>query len=358
MKILDKYLLQRFTQNLLISLIAWILIFLVVDMIENVSRFIDRGATAGQFLKYYALYVPYIISLTLPIAILLSSLFTLGGLAQKNEVVAQLSAGVSLYRLLAPLFVFGLLISILSGFFNEFVVPPANQERLDLYRYDINNKTRPSETSRANIYIQDSPTRKVIVQYFNGKQNQGRQVSIQRIEGSTLAERIDAPVMRWVDTTWVLTDVTIRHFRDGQEFIHTIDDTVLTDLRIKPENLLELQISPEEMSYPDLNRYIDELKILGADTKRWLVDRHLKISLPFSNFIVILLGAPFASRKRRGGMGLNFGLGLIVTFVYFIIIRTGQVFGHQGQLEPWLAAWIGNLIFFVLGLLVLLNVKK
>ena len=88
------------------------------------------------------------------------------------------------------------------------------------------------------------------------------------------------------------------------------------------------------------------------------MERHLKISLPFASFIVVLIGAPLASRKRRGGMGFNFGVSLLVSFTYFIVIRTGQVLGHQGILEPLLAAWLGNLIFLSIGLFSLLAIRK
>ena len=78
----------------------------------------------------------------------------------------------------------------------------------------------------------------------------------------------------------------------------------------------------------------------------------------YNPFIVVLIGAPFASRKRRGGIGLSFGLSLLISFTFFIIIRFGQVLGHQGTLEPFFAAWLGNLIFLSLGLISLFSVRK
>ena len=356
--ILDKYILKRFIINLGIAIVTWIVIFLVVDMIENISKFIDRGATVQQFLLYYIYYIPYIISLTLPVAMLLSSLFTLSVFAQNNEVVAQLSSGVSLYRILAPLFILALLISITAGFFNEILVPEANQRRLDIKRYDIAGNTRPEEKSRSNIYRQDADKRKFVIKYFNGKTNEARSVSIQTFDGPTLIERIDAEKMVWAQDHWMLFDGKVRTFHGEKEQFHSFKDSAYYATNLKPENMIELQKKPEEMSYEELNRFIAELQLIGADTKKWVVERHLKISVPFSNFIVVLLGAPLASRKRRGGVGLNFALSLLVSFIYFIIIRMGQVFGHQGHLNPIFAAWLGNIIFFSLGLYSLFSVRK
>lgn len=358
LKLLDRYILKRFLINLLIGLAAWIVIFLVVDMIENISRFIDNKASLEQFLMYYVYYIPYIINLTLPIAMLLSALFTLNVFAQHNEVVAELSSGISLYRILTPLFILAFFISIGAGFFNELIVPEANQQRFDILRYDVQKKARPSQKSRSNIYLQDSANRAVYVKFFNGKTKQGRNVSIKTYHGSVMTERLDAKIFIWKGDHWLLKKGHLRHFNNQQETMSTFNDTVLYQLRIKPADLILMQKKPEEMSYAELNKFITELRAIGADVRKWLVERHLKIAFPLANFIVVLLGAPLASRKRRGGIGLNFGISLLVTFVYFIIIRTGQVLGYRAFLPPVLAAWLGNLIFMTLGLISLLRVRK
>ena len=357
-RLLDEYVLKRFILNLIIAVVTWIAIFLIVDIIENVSKFIDKKATFEQFAFYYIYYIPYIISLTLPVAMLLSTLFTLSSLAQHNEIVAQLSAGISLYRILVPVFVAAIFISIGAGFFNEFVVPQSNQNRLDIMRYDVQKKTRPSQKSRSDIYVQDTAERTMNLKFFNGKDNQGRNVSIKTYDGSMIVERIDAEKIVWEDSAWSLKNGKVRSFTEQEERFHYFEDSLISDSRIEPDELILLQKQPEEMSFAELNTFINDLQAIGAKVKKWLVERHLKISMPFANFIVVLLGAPLASRKRRGGMGFNFGISLLVSFVYFIIIRTGQVFGHQGTLEPLLAAWLGNLIFFTLGLYALLAVRK
>ncbi len=357
-KIVDIYLLKRFLINLGIAVLTWLVIFSVVDIIENLSKFLDRDATMQQVTMYYIYYIPYIISLTLPVSMLLSSLFTLSQLAQNNEVVAQLSSGISLYRILLPLFILGFVLSVAAGYFNEIVVPYTNQQRYDIKRYEIEQKTPPFEQARSNLYRQDLRNQKINIRMFNGKTNTGRNISVKIFEGATLVKRLDAKKIRWVEDHWHLQNGVVREFKDGQEIIYSFNDSLFYNSRIKPKDLIELQKNPEEMSYWELTRFIDELNAIGAESQRWVVERQLKLALPFANFIVILLGAPLASRKRRGGMGLNFGISFLVSFVYFFIMRVGQVMGHQGSLDPILAAWMGNIIFTVIGLYVLLSVRK
>ena len=358
MTVLDKYVLRKFVINLLISIGAFVMIFLVVDLIENVDKFIDRDATVSIVFFYYIYYIPYIINLTLPISMLLSCLFTLGSMSQHNEIVAQKSAGISLYRIFSPLFILAFLISLGAGSFSEFVVPWTNQKRMDLYRYEIQKHPRNQGTKRNNIYLQDTKNRKISIAFFNGNTNEAKKVSLQYFDGRQLVKRMDAQTMSWQDNTWVLHDVIERVFEDTMVTRSKYDELIIADLKFKPESLLELQKKPEEMSYFELETFIKDMTTIGAEVRKWIVELYLKISYPFANFIIILFGAPIAARKRRSGTAVGIGISLLICFVYFLFIRIGQVMGHQGTLSPLLGAWLGNIIFGIAGLYTLVTARK
>ena len=153
MTILDRYLSRKFVFNLIFAIMAFVVIFLVIDLIENVDKFIDRKTKLSVVALYYIYYIPYIISLTLPISMLLACLFSIGSMSRHNEIVAQKTAGLSLYRIFLPVFVLAILISILAGLFNELVVPKSNQARLDIYRYDVKRNPKNTAERRNNIYL-------------------------------------------------------------------------------------------------------------------------------------------------------------------------------------------------------------
>jgi len=358
MTILDRYLIRKFLFNLLFASIAFVVVFLVVDLIENVDKFIDRDTGIAKVLLYYGYYIPYIISLTLPVSMLLACLFALGSMSQHNEIVAQKSSGISLYRIFMPLFVLGLIISVLSGFFNEIVVPEANEQRMDLYRYEIQNNPRSEGSKRNNIFLQDSKNRKVSIAFFNGLTDEALNVSVQYFNGAALSRRIDAKKMKWIDRHWVLFDAVERVFHDTTESVSTLAEWAPDDFEFKPENLLELQKQPEEMSYTELKEFVNEMQKIGNVVRKWDVELDLKIAYPFANFIIILFGAPIAAHKRRSGTAIGIGISLMVCFIYFLFIRTGQVLGHEGTLSPALGAWMGNIIFGVAGIYTLLKVRK
>lgn len=355
MTLLDKYLIKKFIYILFFGILAFIIIFIVIDVIENIDKFIDRKADTSTVFLYYLYYIPYIISLTLPISMLLSSLFSIGNMTQHNEIVAQKSAGISLYRIFTPIFISAFVISILAGIFSETLVPWSNQQRLDIMRYEIKRNPRNMNQNRSNINLQDMQNRKISIGFFNAKSLEARKVSILTFDGKKLIERIDAPSMKWDNEIWMLKDVVKRTIQDSAVAIERFEILPKLDLLFKPENLVELQKNPEEMSYFELKEFVDDKLKIGAEVRKWVVEIYLKISYPFANFIIVLFGAPIAARKRRSGPAVGIGISLLVCFVYFLFVRTGQVLGHQGTLEPWLGAWFGNIIFGVLGIFTLIK---
>ena len=357
-KILDRYLTKKFVFNLLFSTAAFVVIFLVVDLIENVDKFIDRGASLKLVILYYIYFIPYIVSLTLPVSMLLACLFSLGNMSQHNEIVAQKSSGISMYRMFLPLYIVAFIISIFAGLFNEEIVPEANQRRMDIYRYDIQKNPKNIGSKRNHIYLQDDINRKVSISFFDGQKNEALRVSIQYYDGPMLVRRIDAKKMRWSEQIWTLHSVTERDLQDSIDVVIKHDELTMPELNFKPLNLLELQKNPEEMSFSELQKFIVEMREIGAEVRKWIVELHLKISYPFANFIIILFGAPIAAQKRRSGTAVGIGISLLVCFIYFLFIRTGQVLGHQGTLVPWLSAWVGNIVFGLAGIYVMLKARK
>jgi lipopolysaccharide export system permease protein len=358
--ILDRYIIRKFLIILFFNIMAFIVIFVVIDLIENLDKFLSFDASFIQVFLYYVFYIPYIIILTLPISMLLSSLFSLGSMAQHNEIIAIKTSSVSLYRILLPVLLLSLLISILVGIAGETVVPKTNRLRLDVYRYDIKKESKQLRSSRNQIAIQDDNDRQIYIQFYETNKKRAHKVNILKIEDNKIVQRFDARFMQWDSDQnyWKLLDVTVRTLTDSAEEIIRLDSLVYEESKVVPEDLLDLEIMPEEMNYVELNHFVDKMLALGADTKRWLVDLYMKISYPLSNFIIVLFGAPLAAKKRRSGPALGFAIALLISFVYFLFLRTGQVLGHKGDLEPWLAAWIGNIVFGVGALIVLFRERK
>ena len=353
MKILDKYILQKFLGTLLFALIAFSVIFIIIDLVGFLDKFIDRKVGFSIVIKYYLFYFPYIIVLTLPVATLLASLFSIGQLARYNELIAMQAAGLSNYRILSSLLGLGILLSLLITYAGERIVPYSNQKKKELYQTYVDKVGRRSKAQTKDISLQIEENRWLLVGFFDTENNTAFKVSIQRFADNRLVERLDAPLMAWENDSWILKNGYVRNFKIDSEQASTFAELTIQDIRFKPEDVARVQKKAEEMSYWELKRFIEEVRRTGGNPDRWLVDLYLKISFPFANLIIILFGAPLAARKTRSGTAIIFGISLFICFLYFGLIKVGQSLGHNETLHPMLAAWLGN-IFFGIGAIAVL----
>ena len=138
MKILDKYLIKQFLLTIFFGLLAFTLIFVVIDMMENLDDFIDQNVSMDIILNYYLVFIPEIIKLITPVSVLFAALFTAGKAANLSEVTAIKASGVSLFRFMIPFLVTTLFICILSIYFAGYVVPHANTVKVNLERKYLN----------------------------------------------------------------------------------------------------------------------------------------------------------------------------------------------------------------------------
>ena len=112
------------------------------------------------------------------------------------------------------------------------------------------------------------------------------------------------------------------------------------------------------MGYFELSDYVKSKKRSGQDVARETTDLYLKISFPFVNFIIVLFGAPIAANPKRSGVAIGFAISLFISFMYYTLIRMGQSFGYSEKLPPLFAAWSTNILFFILGIILLVKAKK
>jgi len=358
MTIIDRYILKSFLSILCFALVAFIAIFVIVDFIEQLDDFISQDVPKPVIFQYYLYQLPFIIVLTLPVAMLLSSLFSIGNLARRNEITAMKASGISLFRILMPLFILGLVVSVGAFFFGEYVMPTASV-KINYIRDEYLEKQREGWRKKIrDVYMRDSQGRLVNIRSYDAAKNTGRIVSIQKFDRDILASRMDAERMCWEDSQWVLYDGAEHIFSPDGIAFRKFDHEILVDENLLPADFAKVLKKTEEMSYGELEAFIDQVRQSGSRPEQWLVDLYLKISIPFANFIIVLFGAPLSSQKRRGGAATGFGISLAICFIYFGIVKTAQTMGHSGHLPPVIAAWIGNIIFAIAGLVILVKVPK
>jgi lipopolysaccharide export system permease protein len=175
-----------------------------------------------------------------------------------------------------------------------------------------------------------------------------------------MSERMDAVSMAWdsASRSWTLNNGTRRWFKDDGEHLEQFAARPAGELHFDPDDLRKKQEKPDEMDYYTLQQFIRNQENAGQDVARWLVDFYSKISFPFASVIVVLFGVPFASQKRRGGVGVQLGISLLICFIYLIFMKVSQVFGYNGDINPLLTAWSANIMFLGGAVFVMARVQK
>lgn len=359
-KLIDKYIVKNFIQTILFGLLSFLVIFIIIDLMENLDDFIDQNVTNDIIFEYYVVFIPEILRLMLPVAVLLAALFTVGKMQNTNELTAMRSSGVSIYRFMIPFLVTVFFISLASIYFGGYVVPEANEHKVY-----IEQKHMKKDIVRAgnNIYFQDSDTRIVTIAFYDISEGQANRVSIQEFNennNTKMANRYDADKMVYDSTnrSWILMNGMHRTFNSNVETANKFDKIELTNLNFSPSDVIMKQRKPEEMTLSELQEFAQSQRQAGNDPTRILIEYHSRIAFAFTSFVVVLFGLPFSANKRRGGAAIQFGVSVLLTFIYLVFMKVVEAFGKNGVLDPVLTAWFANIVFLVAAIFYLTRINK
>jgi lipopolysaccharide export system permease protein len=224
--------------------------------------------------------------------------------------------------------------------------------------------------ARYNLFFQERENHILTVEYFDESSASARRVKLQHFaadDPTVMLDRLDAERMEWKEDVerWVLYAGVRRVFSSDstlpvqmRERVTTFDSLAMGELVVTPEIILRMQQKPEEMELSDFRSYIDRQRLAGSDIARLLVDYHGKIAFPFASVIVVFFGVPFASVKRRSGLAVQFGISILLLFIYLVSQKLSQIFGYNGNIHPILAAWLPNLLFLLAGTIIMSRAQK
>ena len=361
-KKLDQYLIKRFWLVLSLSIIGFISIFIIVDLIENIDRFMDNHVPLNIIIKYYIYTLPWFINIGLPMSVLISTVFSFGTIVKDNEWTAMKASGISIYRITIPLILSGIFISACSFFLDNKLVSYGNEKRFEIDRDYVKRKSRHKTKSiLKNVLLQKNISKNIVLEKYFIKDFKGLNLTLIDLKKSTIVRRIDSKKIIWNKDSlkWKLNDYSIRNFNKSGIEINTIINKKdsLISLGFEPSEIQQQAKKPDELDYYQLTNLIIRLKGNSIDTIRWEVARYMKISFAFTNLVVVLFGIPLTVFKTKNSLSFGIGTSVLVIFCYYAFIKFGQTLGYNGVLIPLMSAWLGNIIFTICGLLLLLKAK-
>ncbi|MDP2359517.1 MAG: LptF/LptG family permease [bacterium] len=357
MSILTRYLLRRFLGIALFTALASLLVFITVDLMEHLDKFIDTQTPGSVILRYYILYTPQILTLIFPVILLLTTVFTLGGLVKRMEVTAMKAGGVSPGRLMRLMALWALVASGLSFLVGETLVTDTARERMEIYRTTVKRMPATLTENSGRIYFQNDERSFLTLENYSIDTGWGRRATYLHIENDRVMWRLDADTLRHTDQGWLLLSGEERRLWPSHAS-RRFTLRMLDELKLDPGDIETLQAVPEEMNLRELEAFIDRQKQAGAYTRRWEVNAHGKMASPVANLVIVLFGVPLALRRHRAGLMLGFGLSLLAAFAYYGLQVVCQNLGYKALLSPPLAAWLPNAAFAAAAVLLYWRVDR
>jgi lipopolysaccharide export system permease protein len=348
MKKIDLYIIRKFLGTFFYTIALIIGISIVFDLSEKIDDFIESEAPFKAIVfDYYLNFIPYFANLFSGLFTFIAAIFFTSKMAFNSEIIAILSSGISFRRFMLPYMVSAAFIGAFSYALGNYIIPPANKKMVEFQYTYVKNK--PINNDR-NIHRQLEPGVYIYLERYDVRNDIGYKFTIERFEEQKMISKLTSDRIRWdrERKLWTLSSYMIRDIEGDREII-TSGAQLDTLLVLLPEEFNTGIKDMEAMSKRELSDFIDQQKMRGVDTlEAYEIEQHRRIAVPFSSFILALIGASLASRKIRGGIGLHLGLGIGLSFTYLMFQQITKVFALSGSVSPFLSMWIPNIVFGII----------
>lgn len=359
--ILDRYVVAQFVRMLVLVLVSTLALFIIVDYAERAGDISENNVPISVVVDFFLWYSVQILNWMMPLSVLLSTLITFGLLAKSNEVTAIKSSGTSLYRLSVPVIAIAGLVALASYALEDYILPYSNERVARLEARIEGDESFASGFGRDQRQWLFGRGRHL----YHFLSYDARNESLERLQvfefhpdRFRISRRIVAERARWDGQGWVFENGWIRSFGDDEGTSYTpLPQPVRLHYSERPEFFAAVAKTPEQMSFGELRRYIEELRQSGYLATGLEVNLYAKTSWPFISLVMALIALPFAFRMGKRGATHGIGIAMALAFAYWILFGFFTKFGEAGSLPPLLAAWSANILFAIAAVWMFLRVE-
>lgn len=358
MKIIDKYIIGKYLKTFVFTMVIFTVVIVIFDVSEKLDDFLQHQAPIEKIaFQYYAGFIPFYLNMLNPLINFIAVIFFTARMANQTEIVPILSGGMSFNRFLRPYFVSAGIIFLVSLFFNLFVVPHTNRLMIDfenVYIKPVSNHTKVS------THMQLDEHTYVYMDNFDNQRQLGYNFVIETFDEGELKEKLMADRIVWdsIAQQWTIENYSIRKI-DGLREEMISGTSIDTLLDFHPRDFEVYDNIFMAMPTAELNDRIEKEKVRGTGLMTtMLIEKYKRYVNPLSAFVLTLMGVALSSRKARGGIGLSLGIGMGLSFTYIVFMQFSTVFSLQGGLPPMFGVMIPNVVFTLVGLVLLWKAPK
>jgi lipopolysaccharide export system permease protein len=289
---------------------------------------------------------------------LVATIFLFLTLSRYHELTALKAAGVSLYRVSAPVLGVGLVVAIGAGLFQELALPALNERGDEVDRVKIRGQAPRHLQSRHRLWVRSADTRFYRVELLNPGASDLYGLTILELDREfRLTGRLDARRAHWTAGGWELSEGAYREIGEDAKVQTVPFGWTALDMKEELEDFMRIQKPVSAMSFWELRDYIAQLEAAGFQIRKYLVELYSKLSFPLVNLVMVLVAIPFALQAPRGGRLVGIGLAIMIMAGYLVVHYVALAFARADLLPPLIAAWTANVIFVGIGVSLLLRAR-
>jgi lipopolysaccharide export system permease protein len=348
MGLIDRYILREVGGVFLFGAAVFTTLLLVNHLFFLARLAAETSIPLWTNLELLVLRVPYLAAYSLPMSMLLATLLAVGRLSDRNEIIAMRTSGWSLARIAVPVLLAGVAVTILSLGLSEYVVPRSETR----YRRVLADAVRaPAQRVQEHVLFRERIDDVESVFYARRMDVQDgvmSDVSIVQLQAGRPVRFIEAARAVYDGQGWVLEKGTLYLLGSGAG-VRTDFEELRVQLRRAPRQIVSLRRDPSELTIGELRQQMAALSAAGESVVRYAVSLQLKLALPASSVIFALLAMPLGLRPHRSGRSTGLGLTVLVLLAYYVLMSVTVTLGERGQLAPFPAAWLPNLLVAAVG---------
>jgi len=380
LKILTRYSLSQIIEPFFLALVAFTSVLIVNRVFLLTKFFVEKGINPWYMVEMLFYYSPAAIVLTVPMAVLVGIVTAFGRLSADNEIIAMKTSGVGMHKLIIPVVISTLILSIFMIFFMDFSIPKGNQAYNAIYS-DIRRK-HPALVLEPDTIMEEmsSEGRKWYFKSMDEKTGKLESIMIWERSGDspkliTAKEGSLKFYDQWTalslyngniyqaDPKDPLRGYSTGSFTKNQLILDIAKSLNKEEVNAGPRNMSmkdvrsELKKLNEQLQSPVTKDYVKEY-IQKYQINEYMVELYKKISIPFASLAFGLIGVPLGLIVRRGGrmVGLGVGVGLII--VYYVLLTIGEKLARTGAYMPFLGAWTPNIVIGIAGIILIIKTVR
>lgn len=352
MNILVRYLFTNLLKPLAYLLLTFTLLFVIADLMDNATEFLKSGAKPLMMVHYYSLQLPALVIFIVPICLLLATLYSLSTLTRHCEIIAMRASGISIYRIVRPYMLMGLICFLFTAIVNEYTGPK--------YAYRAHQLLESQTEASDDIYFQQIPYKNPTaghswyIESFDTRSYAMQGITLRKLrdDGSD-ALKITAKKGLWMDKRWWFEDGAIQRFDEQNNLLgkaETFQIREMRDLPEIPEDFMGEAKDTAHQSSLELAKYIRTHQFLSPETLRSKeVDLHHKLTMPFICIIATIIGIPVGAHTGRKGAFAGIMMAIGMFFGFYALQFFMEYLAKQMLIPPWAGAWSSIIIFFLIG---------